>query len=184
MQTWKFLSHVSKCLKVPSKLSMSCAFDDPLDLHAMLKCLVPVLSRTATEVAATTKYLYQLINRHTTRLHAALMFNLFLQLLKTIWKVQQTRQNMFTYLTRKNNMPPDSKSLQYCSNDHSIGHWVMGDTHHIVWYLVLTIELYSYWQWRPILIPSDSSWWHLKDNHLVVQQLSADNGSDIGKYKL
>jgi len=137
-QTGQFLNHVSKCLKVPSKLSMSCAFDDPLDLHAMLKCLVPVLSRTATEVAATTKYLYQLINGHTTRLlHAALLFNLFLQRLKTIWKTLQTQlQNMFTYLTGKHNMP-DSKSPQYCSNDTSIGHWVIGDTRQLP-YLVLS----------------------------------------------
>jgi len=41
---------------------MSCAFEDPLDLHAMPKCLVLELSRTATDVAATTKYRYQLMH--------------------------------------------------------------------------------------------------------------------------
>lgn len=49
---------------------MSCEFEDPLDLHAMPKCLVQVVSTKATEVAATTKYRYQLMHvlHYTTRL--------------------------------------------------------------------------------------------------------------------
>ena len=49
----------------PCRFSISCAFEDPLDLHAMPKFLVPEPRRTATDVAATTKYLYQLMHGHT-----------------------------------------------------------------------------------------------------------------------
>jgi len=64
--------------------------EDPLDLHAMLRCLVPVVSRTATDVAANTKYLYQLMHDATTRL--SLHFNA-LQLLQTAAHVTQTLLN-------------------------------------------------------------------------------------------